>query len=276
MSNKKTFILTFFSIVFFLCFIVYTALPLIRTEREVIIPEPVIIYETINLTPIEIERVQTDDRILLKQLINEMENRKENASTAIDCVLALGYSKDHQIFTLLRAEWENADSLSKVYKAHLNEINENIKWDTRMTEYPEATTIWLYLKGLGYNNYICAGIVGNIMAEVGGCTLKIQPGLYSSDKYYYGMCQWCWDFFPEIFGKDLSAQCEFLRCTIEEQINSFNAACNYKYYSYEDFTQITDAREAALVFAKAYERCASFGYWPRQNCADVAYNYFAN
>ena len=40
-------------------------------------------------------------------------------------------------------------------------------------EYPEAYKIWHYLKKLGYNDYVCAGIMGNIMAECGGQTLNI-------------------------------------------------------------------------------------------------------
>ena len=40
-------------------------------------------------------------------------------------------------------------------------------------KYPEAYKIWHYLKKLGYNDYVCAGIMGNIMAECGGQTLNI-------------------------------------------------------------------------------------------------------
>jgi guanyl-specific ribonuclease Sa len=35
-------------------------------------------------------------------------------------------------------------------------------------KYPEARKIWNYLKKMGLNNYVAAGIMGNIMAEVGG------------------------------------------------------------------------------------------------------------
>lgn len=42
-------------------------------------------------------------------------------------------------------------------------------------EYPEATEVWIYLRyGLGYNEYVCAGILGNMMAEVGGGTLDLK------------------------------------------------------------------------------------------------------
>ena len=41
------------------------------------------------------------------------------------------------------------------------------------------------MKELGWNDYVCAGIVGNLMAEVGGQTLNIDPQLGNS---YYGIC----------------------------------------------------------------------------------------
>ena len=47
-------------------------------------------------------------------------------------------------------------------------------WNERKIKNPIATEIWLYLKKQGYNDYVCAGILGNIMAEVGGQTLNIR------------------------------------------------------------------------------------------------------
>ena len=40
-------------------------------------------------------------------------------------------------------------------------------------KYSQATQVWNGLKALGLNDYVCAGIMGNIMAEVGGQTLDI-------------------------------------------------------------------------------------------------------
>ena len=39
---------------------------------------------------------------------------------------------------------------------------------------------------------------------------------------------------------------------------------------------MTDAQQAALAFAKSYERCGSGSYGIRQQNALKAYNYFVN
>lgn len=142
-------------------------------------------------------------------------------------------------------------------------------------EYPIAIEIWNYLKNLGYNDYVCAGILGNIMAEVGGNTLYIQYWLYDSSNIYYGMCQWNVNYYNEVKGTDLYSQLDFLMKTIEYEIDTFG----FKYqkgFKYEDFINLTNYEEAALAFAKSYERCASRHYRVRQANAKVAYEYFVN
>ena len=54
-----------------------------------------------------------------------------------------------------------------------------------------------------------------------------------------------------------------------EPINSLNRAIN-------DFLNMTSITDAALAFAKCYERCASGSYTVRQNNAITAYNYFVS
>jgi hypothetical protein len=141
-------------------------------------------------------------------------------------------------------------------------------------EYPAAEYIWQYMKDLGWNDYVCAGVMGNLMAEVGGQTLNIQYNLYSSDGGYYGMCQWSKKYHSGIYGiNDLNTQCDYLKDTIKYEIDTFG----YKYqtnFNLEAFLNLTDAQQAALAFAKTYERCASGSYAVRQRNAITAYNYF--
>ena len=142
-------------------------------------------------------------------------------------------------------------------------------------KYPIAIEIWNYLKDLGYNDYVCAGILGNIMAEVGGNTLYIQYWLYDSSYTHYGMCQWNVNYYNEVKGTDLYSQLDFLMKTIKYEIDTFG----FKYqkgFKYEDFINLTNYEEAALVFAKSYERCAAKHYRVRQTNAKVAYEYFVN
>lgn len=148
-------------------------------------------------------------------------------------------------------------------------------WNAKSEKYPEATTVWRYMKEqLGWNDYVCAGVMGNMMAEVGGQTLNLQPYLYGhSSASYYGICQWSSRYYPYIQGASLEAQLDFLRDTVQKELNTYG----YLYRSgmkYEEFCNLNDAEAAALAFAKAYERCGSGSYGIRQSNALKALEYF--
>ena len=138
-------------------------------------------------------------------------------------------------------------------------------------EYATAREIWNYMKAQGWNDYVCAGIMGNIMAEVGGSTLSLQSTLYSPGGDFYGICQWSLYYCPEVEGMLLYDQLNYLANTMEYQINMFSSMHGYTYSS---FLQIQNAQTAAYAFAVAYERCASSTYSIRENNAVVAYAYF--
>jgi hypothetical protein len=149
---------------------------------------------------------------------------------------------------------------------------EEAKWAKKTAEYPSATKLWRYMKNLGWNDYVCAGIMGNIMAEVGGQTLDIRYTLSSSG--YYGMCQWSRGY-SEVWGAGLETQCDFLRDTIKYEFDTYG----FKYqkgFNFNSFLNMNDAQQAALAFAKSYERCASKSYNIRQKNALKAYDYFVN
>ena len=154
-----------------------------------------------------------------------------------------------------------------------NITTEDHKWEVNAGEYPVATQVWLYMKDLGWNDAVCAGIMGNMMAETGGQTLNLNPSLYASGGLYYGICQWHATWCGEIHGASLEAQCDYLRDTIKQELDSYGwLYCDGM--DYEEFLNMTSPSEAALCFAKAYERCASGTYSVRQNNADNAYSYF--
>ena len=140
--------------------------------------------------------------------------------------------------------------------------------------YPVASEIWEYLKNLGYNDYIAAGIIGNMMAESGGQTFKIDPYNYDSTYCYFGICQWNKWSYKEVQDKDLKFQLDYLRDTIKYEFNVYGK--KYKQgFDYEAFLNIKNEKEAALAFAKAYERCGSGSYNVRQKNATKALEYFA-
>lgn len=152
---------------------------------------------------------------------------------------------------------ETSNKLASAYKG------ETIKADGN---YNQATQIWNYLRGKGLNEYVCAGIIGNIMAEVGGHTLDISRWPQYSHKGYYGICQWSGSRKNRLlndFGTTLNDQIRFLYVELFEVIPKDNS-----------FYNMQDEKQAALYFAKYYERCSSKYYSVRQKNATKALEYF--
>lgn len=210
------------------------------------------------------------------ELIQNYQNNKVNIlekqlliKQIEECAKQLELPEDHVIIQSAQEHWTDLENQKN------NENEELLKWQTKFDEYPYATYVWLYLVDtLHYNDYVAAGILGNMMAEVGGGTLHIQYWLYSyGGGYFYGICQWNKTNYPEVRGYDLIQQCEYLANTIKEEIDVFGYAYANN-YNYDNFLNSTSINEATLVFAKCYERCTASTYSSRQSYAQIAYNYF--
>ena len=176
-----------------------------------------------------------------------------------------------EINELVSSEIDAIDNLLEKYYADLEYAR---LWRQRAQEYPAATQIWLSMKEQGWNDYVCAGILGNIMAECGGHTLNIQWNIYDYSGWFYGICQWSLYYIPEASGLSLENQLSLLYNTIEAEFD-YAGFCYYYGFTYDDFLQMTDYRNAALAFAKVYERCGSASHSIRQYNAQIAYEYFA-
>lgn len=242
-----------------------------ETEVETEIEEPD--EEPIVLDVVEVERVEPTTFDEAKVALQEAQNRATYATNIYEGLINLGYDEEHPAFILAQTLVENTTADCEYYQALYKDFEEIQKWETRKQEYPVATQIWLYMKDLGWSDEVCAGIMGNIMAEVGGQTLNIQYTLYSKDGVFYGMCQWHKSYYSEIHGADLQAQCDFLRDTIQKEYLMFGKIYA-KGMNYEQFLKMTDPAEIALCFAKVYERCGSGSYKVRQSNAVKAYEYF--
>ena len=240
------------------------------------------------------EKEETHSKEELISIIEECELIKEHAHTMAESARALGWSNEDELIKAAQSKWIEADKKHIKYKEQLDQIikeEENARkkaeeeaaiaqkakeeqWAVKSAEYPAATQIWRYMKSQGWNDYVCAGIMGNLMAEVGGGTLDIRYALSSYDGNYYGMCQWSRGY-SQIWGAGLETQCDFLRDTIKYEFDTYGG--NYQYgFNFNSFLNMKDASQAALAFAKAYERCAAFTYEVRQSNAIKAYNYFVN
>ena len=237
----------------------------------------------------------------LVTMIDEAKATKDHAHTMAESARVLGWENNDKLIKELQEMWHEADEDQVKYQGYLDEIlaneaeaarkaeeerlaaeaaqkaaeeearrAEEAKWATKAAEYPAATQIWRYMKAQGWNDYVCAGIMGNLMAEVGGQTLDIRYTLSSSG--YYGMCQWSRGY-SQVWGAGLETQCDFLRDTIKYEFDTYG----FKYqkgFNFNSFLNMTDAQQAALAFAKSYERCSSGSYGVRQKNALKAYNYF--
>ena len=209
----------------------------------------------------------------LKELRTLMEGCKANMTAAHDmaeAARALGYEESHDVIELASEEWERANELYMRYKEIYDE--ENAIWVVRAEEYPVATYVWQFLDDAGYNDYVIAGIIGNMMVECGGHTLALKPYIYSADGYY-GLCQWSRGYQDRVGDTDTEYQCQFLLDTIVYEIDTYGHL--YKRgFDYSSFISLTNEKDAALAFARSYERCGFISYGARRACATTAYNYF--
>lgn len=222
----------------------------------------------------------TEDLDELNDLVLYCKIQMSNAHQMAEYARMLGYPENHVVIRMAQYNWWSYKHVQDEYLNRIKEINSRPITPTYVTQaqinqYPVASTVWKMLKEAGYNDYVCAGILGNMMAECGGQTLDLNPYDYSSSGYYYGLCQWNRDVYGYIFGEDVEYQVNALLDTIKYEIDTYG----FKYYSgfnYNTFLNMTDEQDAALAFAMCYERCGSSYYYIREVNATEAYDYFVN
>jgi hypothetical protein len=233
-----------------------------------------------NLTVEKIEEFK-DENLLsydieqLKFLIEDYRRKQWEANEVVESAKKLGWPSNSDPIRSANYEWLNAQRAIEVYTERYEVLYKEKgleRWEQKKAEFPSATHVWLYMKELGWNDYVCAGIMGNLMAEVGGQTLNLQYTLCG--KNYYGMCQWSRGY-SKIWGAGLTEQCDFLRDTIQYEIDTFGKLYA-KGFNFNSFLNMSNEKEAALAFAKSYERCNSKYYAIRQKNATKAYDYFVN
>ena len=163
-----------------------------------------------------------------------------------------------------------------VYIEIPEETEEYNPWEEHEKEFPYATKVWIYMKeNFGWSDAICAGIMGNIMAEIGGGTLDFSD--WNWDKRTLGMFQWLGSRKTDI--KKLYGEIP----TIEEQLE----------FMYDELygtdgvhQQVTDSQREKILSSETPEQAAKrFSDWferpgnsgiSRQGYARKAYNYFVD
>lgn len=120
--------------------------------------------------------------------------------------------------------------------------------DSMKAEHEEAAIVYEVLARENFSNVAIAGILGNMMNECGGNTLKLQPYVYEVEYgRHYGLCQWSLYYCPETRDLGLYAQLHYLVDTIRDNMTAFGG-------SFEKFNTLEDPSEAAKYFCNYYER----------------------
>lgn len=244
---------------------------------ETTFPEPTEPEEVvIILDTVVVERVEPTTYDEANSLLDEATKRQETAQMVLDGLIELGYEPDHPAIVMAYAELENRTADVAYYQEKQAEWEEIHKWEVRASEYPVATQVWLYMKEeFGWSDTVCAGIIGNMMAECGGCwTQDLDWDVSSSSGY--GMIQWLGGRKQQLFNIYGSSP------SVEDQLNFIKD----ELYGTNGVTkQVTDSQlnkimnaespeDCAYAFACYFERCGEGHRWVRRDYARRAYDYF--
>lgn len=229
-----------------------------RTESHAKI-EKELISTPVQFT--ELDYVVSYDRNHCADTINIVNDSIYQLSSALDNEESYTENAIH----VMSHEYSRLLYVKKQLETDLEQFN---KWEQ---EYYYAAKTFEFLMSKGYSREVACGIIGNMMIETSGGSLNLKPTVYNPTGKYYGLCQWNRSY--GIHGYSFEQQLEFLNSTIEQEFNTFGK-CYKVNFDYESFKSVTDPAQAALAFAKVYERCTSSSYKLRQNAAIDAYNYF--
>ena len=232
-------------------------------------PEEVVVLESVV-----VERVEPTTYDDASTYLDIALQYQEAAEMVVSGLFILGYEENHPAMVLAISDLEMATANVTYYQEEFNKWEEIHKWEIRAEEYPVATEVWLFLKEeLGYSDAVCAGIIGNMMAECGGHTLNLRWNLYNAS-YHYGLCQWSSRYYPEMQGANLEEQLAFMAVSFPKVIDRYG----YLYQSgmkHEQFKVMDDCGDAAIAFCVIYERPGGNQNY-RRDLAEKAYNYFTN
>ena len=235
------------------------------------VEEPVVI-----LDPVAIKRVEPATEEEANACLEKTCERLTIAETIRDGLFSLGYEENHPAIILVNSEIENTNEEIKYYKKELAKWEEIRKWEKRAAEYPVATRVWRYMKEeFGWSDTVCAGIMGNLMAECGGCwTSDLNYSVNS--KNGLGMVQWIGSRRKQLvrhYGENPTVE-EQLKFMYDELYGTNGVTRQVSKSQFNKIMNASSPEECAMAFATYYERCAEQHRSPRKGYARTAYKYF--
>ena len=202
----------------------------------------------------------------ISKRIRELEILKPQVLESVEC---------YSYVELIQDTIVDLQEISHLYENDLDAIKkERERWQIKSNEYPEATRVWLYMKNtFGWNDTVCAGIMGNIMAEISGGTLDFYD--WNNDENAYGMFQWLGqrkvdikDFYGEI--PTIEQQLEFM---YDELYGTDGVTQQVTDSQREKILSATMPEDVATYFCIYFERPGNNG-GIRRGYARIAYDYF--
>ncbi len=232
--------------------------------------------EVITLEVVEVERVVPATLEEANQLLEDAIFRKDTAVSVYEGLLFLGYTEDHPAVVMAKTNVEKAEADCEFYEENQAICQEAYDWEVRASEYPVATQVWLYMKEeFGWSDTVCAGIMGNMMAECGGCwTSDLDWDVSSSSGY--GMIQWLGGRKQQLFNiygsnPSVEDQLNFMK----DELFGTNGVTKQVTDSQLDKIMNADSPEdCAYAFACYFERCGEGHRSIRRDYARRAYEYF--
>ena len=256
----------------------------VATISEAYIPsessEPVLEIEPeeeiIILEVVEVERVEPATLEEANTALEDAIFRRDTTKSVYEGLLLLGYDTEHPAVVMAKTDFENAEADVEYYTEQQLIRQEEENWRVRAEEYPVATQAWLYMKNeLGFSDIVCAGIMGNMMAECGGCwTSDLDWDVSSSSGY--GMIQWLGGRKQQLFSiygsnPSVENQLDF----VKDELYGTNGVTKQVTDSQLDKIMNAETPEdCAYAFACYYERCSEGHRWVRRDYARRAYEYF--
>ena len=146
--------------------------------------------------------------------------------------------------------------------------------------YPEAQLIWNTMISWRWAPETCAGIIGNMMAEIGGGTLDLSDW-NSNGGCGYGLIQWTGSrrsLLKSRYGSypNIEQQLIFMRDELFGTNNTRQQVSSSVLNRIMNTNGNETPESIAFCFASNYERCASQYRARRQGYARIAYDYFMN
>ena len=235
-------------------------------------PEEVVIV----LDTVVFKRVEPTTYDEACSLLEEAIARQELAETVYQGLRTLGYADDHPAVVMAQTDIENAEREVTYYQEQYLIWEEVHKWELRAAEYPVATQVWLYMQNeLGFSDIVCAGIMGNMMAECGGCwTSDLDWDVSSSSGF--GMIQWLGGRKQELFSiygntPSIENQLDFMK---DELYGTNGVTKQVSDWQLDKIMNAETPEECAYAFACYFERCGEGHRAPRRGYARRAYEYF--